>query len=830
MNLDDIQTKKTIVPGVGNPDTKILVVGEAPGKKEVQKGEPFVGRSGRLLKSLFFRAKLTWDSCYITNVVKERPPKNDIKKFIKLKNKYPKVKDESYHKYVDYLKEEIKEVNPNVVLAVGNVPMYALCEKRGITSWRGSVIESTLIPGLKVIPTIHPSAAIRRYMYQYYIFNDIKRLKDEQSFPEVRIPPYQYITDPTLEQAQQYLAQAAMKTDEDEFVAWDIETNRKPDGNKEVTAISFSKDRETAICIPFTDRGQNKWSENNELMLWEQIADVLQKPSVKKIAHNRFFDQHFLFHRYGIIPKNNEDTMIAHKIMRPDFPKSLDFVNSMMTRINYYADTSVEAWRYRDQQHNFWLYSAKDSMVVSLAWPQIKAELKEKGNWETYQAQNEIVESLIFMTEHGIKVDTEGLEKKNEETKKKIKEIEELFYDMAGREINLRSHKQLKEYFYGPKADGNLGLKPYKKRSTGKPTTNKRALRQMAKPIQRRPAVPEAKLLLKHRKLSKLKGTYYELNYDDDGRVRSAYNPVGTKTGRLSSSKNLFGTGTNMQNQPYGMKEFYLVDDNYVGYEIDLAQAENRIVAFCAPEPKLIKAFENGIDIHKRTASYIFGKPEEEISPEKGSAEQFGNGQQSERYWGKKANHAFNYGQSAKAFSKQMQISQGEAQKIHNAYHNAYPGIKKYHNMIQQQLQKSRTLTNLFGRRYTFLGRNDYRLYNEAYAFIPQSTIADTINRWGLTPIYNKMPEVVLLNQVHDSVVFEISKDQPYEKHAEIIIRICDHLSQPMSWHGREFRIPCEVLILPTNLMEGPEIEINEEICQTELANKIEETVISQNG
>jgi DNA polymerase I-like protein with 3'-5' exonuclease and polymerase domains len=177
-----------------------------------------------------------------------------------------------------------------------------------------------------------------------------------------------------------------------------------------------------------------------------------------------------------------------------------------------------------------------------------------------------------------------------------------------------------------------------------------------------------------------------------------------------------------------------------------------------------------------------------------------------------------------------MQISQGEAQRIRNAYFNAYPGIFKYHNMIKQQLNKDRTLTNLFGRRYTFLGRYDYRLFNEAYAFIPQSTIADTINRWGLRHIYRNHPEVVLLNQVHDSVVFEISKEHGYMKHAEIIMDICDSLSQPMEWHGREFIIPCELLILPKNLMEGPELEIDEELCQTELAKTIKKTVKSQLG
>lgn len=826
MNLEELKEKqKRIVPGVGNKNQpQIAIVGEAPGKQEAQKGRPFVGSSGKLLQSLFFRAKLSWDRCYITNVVKERPPGNNIKKFVKLKNKYPK-ETEEYKKYVDYLKEELKEVQPNVVLAVGNVSLYALTGERGITKWRGSIMESTLIPGLKIIPTIHPAAAQRNYMYQYYIFNDLQKLNEEKEYSEIRRPELLYYTDPTFEKIMNYL-ENCKKAD---LVAFDIEVGGFKIGLSEVSCISFSKDKESAISIPFTRGGKPRWSVENELKIWNTIADILENPNIRKVAQNRFFDGHFLFRRYGIITKNCEDTMIAQAINRPDFPKGLDFINSMFTKIGYYKADGKEWFGGRGNEEQFWLYNAKDSMVLSLVWDDMEQELKEHGNWETYQAQNGIVESLIFMSEHGIKIDAEGLEQKNKETKKELEEIEELFYEMAGREINLRSHKQLKEYFYGD-GEENLGLKPYKSRSTGKPTTNKRALRQMAKPIQRRPAVPEAKLLLRHRKLSKLKGTYYEMNYDDDNRVRSSMNPVGTRTGRLSSSENIFGTGTNLQNQPYAMKEFFLADEDYVAYEIDLAQAENRIVAYVAPEPKLIEAFENDIDIHSRTASYIFGKDESEISHKEGSAPQFGNGDQSERYWGKKANHAFNYGQSAKAFAQQMQISRGEANKIHRAYFNAYPGIHKYHNMIKQKLQKDRTLTNLFGRRYTFLDRWDYRLFNEAYAFIPQSTIADTINRWGLIPIYEEMDDVILLNQVHDSVVFEIPKSIPYIEHAKYIKKICDYLSQPLTWHGREFRIPCELKILPVNLMEGKEIEITDDLWTKEIAKTIMNEVQRQNG
>ena len=103
--------------------------------------------------------------------------------------------------------------------------------------------------------------------------------------------------------------------------------------------------------------------------------------------------------------------------------------------------------------------------------------------------------------------------------------------------------------------------------------------------------------------------------------MRCAFNPVGTKSGRLSSSKTIFGTGTNLQNQPAEMKGYMMADDGFVLYNMDLSQAENRVVAYIAPEPSMIQAFENGTDIHSQTAGLIFRKPVDEISDEPGSCD-----------------------------------------------------------------------------------------------------------------------------------------------------------------------------------------------------------------
>ncbi|MBU2052484.1 hypothetical protein KKH13_04745 [Patescibacteria group bacterium] len=236
---------------------------------------------------------------------------------------------------------------------------------------------------------------------------------------------------------------------------------------------------------------------------------------------------------------------------------------------------------------------------------------------------------------------------------------------------------------------------------------------------------------------------------------------------------------------------------NSILYNIDLAKAENKVVAYISPDPNMITAFEQGIDLHSLTAALIFRKPIEEISDEIGSC-QIGSGMQSERYWGKKANHGLNYGLGYKSFALTYEITEQEANFIVTRYFEAYPGVKHYHAWVQESLQKTRSLTDCFGKRRVFLDRWGDSLFKEAYSFIPQSTVAGLMNFNGLSYIWknrNMFQGLELLNTVHDSIVFQISNKYNSEYHAILIKRICDSLEQPILYRGREFSIGADVSI-----------------------------------
>jgi len=315
---------------------------------------------------------------------------------------------------------------------------------------------------------------------------------------------------------------------------------------------------------------------------------------------------------------------------------------------------------------------------------------------------------------------------------------------------------------------------------------------------------PEATILLEIRRIHKLKSTYLDANIDDDGRLRCAFNPVGTVSGRISSSKTIWGTGMNIQNDPPEFKQFMLFDDGYVGYDLDLSQAENRIVAVIAPDAKMIAAFEDGIDIHKKTAAGIFGKPIEEITSEIGECPICKDpktcGHKGERFWGKKSNHSFNYGLGPFQFAYRLGVSNIVGKRIRDAYHNTYPGIKRYWLWIQEELgRNNKILVNLYGTHRMFMDRWGDSLFKSAYSWIPQGTVADKINTEGLIEIfYNQQTyrEAELLNQVHDSIVLQIPISAGWKRHAEILLHAVESLERELTWKGRKF-------VVPTNISMG---------------------------
>ena len=768
-------------------------------------------------------------------------------------------------------RERLKEANANVYVPLGEIAMQALVTKKGITKWHGSILESIDFYGnVKVIPTIDPRSAIRQYLYRYYISNDLKRVKEECNFKELNLPQRNLIVQPSFTEACSFLD----KCMEAKQVAVDIEVYKM-----EVSCISFATSPTLCMSVPFDSR----WTMEEEIVLWRKVAAILESEEIEKIFQNGMFDISFLFARNKINTRGYiHDTMIKHNLNYPDFPKGLGFITTLYTREPYYKDEG-KTW-FNDLKSGsgsidqFYIYNAKDSAVCFEADGPITRELKKFGNVETYEFNQRLFRPLLYMMARGILIDEAALAEHRKEAKETRDMLQKKLNELCGFALNVSSPMQCKKYFYDI-----LKYRPQTKKTKDPKTgqrkesisTDDKAMKRLIRLYNSE----EAKLVTQIRKYRKLIGTYLEVNYDADTRLRCSFNMAGTSTGRLSSSETIFGTGTNLQNLPKSFKKFLIADPGHVIVEVDKAQAEWVATAYVAGDARMIEACEADLDAHVHTANLMFGIPKELIEKEHEVLEtstdedyileqrlkhvpeilKYKNilPNMSCRQAGKKSNHSFNYGLSPQGFAIQYDMELKYAKQCYSLYHNAYPGLSLWHQHIRNKLGKDRTLENLFGRKRRFLNRWNEDLFKAAYSYIPQSTVGQLLN-WGIVETYYQqdlegyeyLRKWDLLNQVHDSMVFQYPIDD-IEGLAKTIKQIQKNLDPKLYCNGRQFVIKtdckiglnCKDLfgvnlyaeednliaqlnqVIETKLKstQTPVIDIDEEIDDEETSDELEE-------
>ena len=827
----------------GPANAKMGVCGEQPGKDEVKANPPrgFVGAAGQALDECFYMTKIVRRDLWITNVFKDLDAPLAHYMDIKYKKGTWTISYEG-HEYIKELREELKQLNLNVIVALGNVALIALCSRMGIGKWNGSVIESTLVPGLKVVPGIHPASFIPpkfNYLNRPLLCEALLRAKQEAEYPEIRRKPRSIYIRPTFEQACWYLNHAYEMGVRGQTISFDLEIIL---GEVDCFSVGWASDK--AISIPLRYSGGNYFLPEQEFEIMLLLARIVQEERITKAGANIIFDLQFLLHKYGIKPRGLiHCTQIAQKILNPDYPAGLDFVTSTYTDVPYYKQDGKQWMKLPGSTtwDQWWNYNGMDSIIPIEAFPKQYKELEKQGNITTYERQQKLIQPLIYFGERGIRVDVQGMLDYQVEQQAELDKTCEEFEKLVGHDINPNSPDQVMKFFYK-----ESGLKPYKKKNDKgewKETSDVDALKRIFRNPSNKDYVRQAaRLMLDIRSLGKRISTYLNIGkVDSDGRYRSSYKPVGAGTGRLSSGQTIFGTGGNQQNWPHDLLRFFLADDGYILYSIDLSQIENRIVAYVGGVLSQIEAFETGIDLHRLTASVIFNKPYDEISNKDGSSE-LGDGRQSERYWGKKGNHAINYDVQYKTFALKNEMTEGDAKWILNKIHRGYPQIRQgYQAIIREMLLSNRTVTNLFGRKRLFLGpiRVDRwtpqtqcdNTFREAYAQMAQSTCADKINEQGVEFVYYNQQwfePLEMLTQIHDSVVFQIPLSIPWIDHANMILRIKQSLETPLVWHGREFATPADLQI-GLNMCKELMIEFkSKEIPGTPelLAEKLEETYI----
>lgn len=313
---------------------KIAIVGEAWSEEEERQRMPFVGVSGYTLDRILEDAGIRRADCFLTNCFNLRPPGgNDIDnlcgpKALSIPGR-PALKAGKYIRAefaneLVRLENELRELRPNLIIALGGTASWALLGDSRIFKIRGAIAASSWG---KVLPTYHPAAILREWSLRPITVLDLRKAAREAEYPEIRRPQREVWIEPTLDHMELFFDAHLAKA---EKIAFDIET-----AGDQITCIGFAPSPKLALVVPFVDprrNGASYWpSAVEERAAWKFVARVLATPA-RKITQNGLYDVHFLWRRYGIVVNNwAEDTMLLHHALMIESQKGLDFLGSIYT-------------------------------------------------------------------------------------------------------------------------------------------------------------------------------------------------------------------------------------------------------------------------------------------------------------------------------------------------------------------------------------------------------------------------------------------------------------------------------------------------------------------
>ena len=810
--------------GTGPVPARIMLVGEAWGFDEEQRGEPFVGASGQELNRMLHEVGIMRSECFVSNLVNRRPPGNDLGQWIAMKKKdTTKAHVQLNTKMVlplvvegyNQLLREIKEVNPNLIVAFGNWAMWALTGKLGIKNWRGSLLRMGE-SGPKVIPTFHPAFILRQWDVRAATISDLRRAAHHLHFRDYHPPKHNFIVRPSFSQAiitLQWLLRTLNSVVLPLWLDVDIETR----GNH-IACIGLSWSKLDAICLPFmcVENREGYWSLEEETQIIYLLYQILTHRGVKVRWQNGLFDAQYIERHWLFIPKGGQDTMISQHAIFSDLPKSLSYQASIYADHYVYWKDEGKTWDSRMPEEQLWAYNLLDC-VYTREVGEAEAQTAEKlGLQSVHSFQQKMFWPVLRAMLRGVRIVEENAAKLAEEIQEQISIREKFLFDTLGYVLNIDSPKQMKALFYEDLQQPVIMTRA-KKGQPAHPTCDDEALQKIAarEPLLR----PLTNCVADLRTLGKFLGDFVLAKRDTDGRMRCSFNIGGSESGksapktyRLSSSKNPFGSGANLQTipseksksvgkwekrqhfsmigDPYALpnlRSMYGPDKGRTFFDMDLDRADLQVVVWESDDAMLKAALRLGVDVHLLNAFVIEGKeppPLEELVEAHGKYLDHRSPRKHLREFAKVFCHATDYLGKSRTVAAHTGRTVHEIDRAQKIWFGAHPGIERWHKRIIDQVRHRRYVENRFGYRWYIFDRIDDQVMPEAVAWIPQSTVSIVINKIWMN-IYENLPEVEVLLQVHDSLAGQFPthrKDYCIPRmleHSKIIIPYDDPLIIP---------------------------------------------------
>ena len=537
-----------------------------------------------------------------------------------------------------------------------------------------------------------------------------------------------------------------------ELVAVDTETTSLDDMRAEIVGISFSVTPDHAAYIPLSHNYPDAPAQLPRDEVLAKLKPWLEDASKRKLGQHIKYDRH-VFANHGLeVQGYAHDTMLQSYVLEVHKPHGLSSLAQRhlgRSGITYEDLCGKGAHQIKFNQVEIAKaaeYASEDSdqtlAVHHVLWPQIEANEKLRF---IYELEIKSSESLYRIERQGVLIDAPMLAKQSGELGMRILQLETEAYEIAGQPFNLGSPKQLGEIFFD-----KLGMPVIKKTPSGARSTDEEVLEKLAEDY------PLPAKLLEHRSLSKLKGTYTDklaqLALPRTGRVHTHYAQAVAVTGRLSSND------PNLQNIPVKTAEGRRVREAFVApagsviASADYSQIELRIMAHISEDAALLRAFTEGIDVHRATAAEVFGVDVTQVSSE-------------QRRYAKVINFGLIYGMSSFGLARNLGIETKAAGAYIDKYFQRYPGVKHYMDETKLSAKSKGFVETVFGRRLylpEINSPNGPRRGGAERAAINapmQGTAADLIKlsmNAVLEVLDAEKRATKMIMQVHDELVFEV--------------------------------------------------------------------------
>ncbi|MDP9898108.1 DNA polymerase I [Variovorax ginsengisoli] len=543
-----------------------------------------------------------------------------------------------------------------------------------------------------------------------------------------------------------------VKIEAAELVALDTETTSLDEMHAQIVGLSFSVTPGEAAYIPLAHNYPDAPEQLNREDVIARLKPWLEDGTKKKLGQHVKYDRHVLANHGVEVRGYAHDTMLQSYVLEVHKPHGLASLAERhlgRSGIAYEDLCGKGAHQISFSQvaiDKAAEYSCEDSDqtldVHRVLWPQLEADDKLRF---IYQLEMDSSEALYRIERNGVLIDAPTLATQSHELGTRIMALEQEAYDIAGQPFNIGSPKQIAEIFFT-----KMGLPVIKKTPSGAPSTDEEVLEKLAEDY------PLPAKILEYRGLSKLKGTYTDklgqLANPRSGRVHTHYAQAVAVTGRLSSND------PNLQNIPIRTAEGRRVREAFVApagsviASADYSQIELRIMAHISGDESLLRAFKEGIDVHRATAAEVFGVPVDQVSSE-------------QRRYAKVINFGLIYGMSSFGLAKNLGIETKAAASYIDRYFARYPGVKQYMDETRASAKETGYVETVFGRRLylpEINSPNGPRRGGAERAAINapmQGTAADLI-KLSMVKVQNVLDEeqraTKMIMQVHDELVFEV--------------------------------------------------------------------------